>query len=338
MSTTEKKGKAKGGEARAQKLTPARRSAIAKQGALAKKEQGALPKATHGSADKPLRIGDIAINCYVLEDETRVLSQRGLMDGLGIARGSSSKGGNQLTAVSLWLAQHELITPEVMKQLDNPIQFKPAHGGRAAYGYPATVLADFCEAVLAARSQGLMEGKVQSALAEQCEILVRGFARVGIIALVDEATGFQKDRAKDALAKILEAFVARELQPYVKTFPSEFYEELFRLYKLPYPPQGNKSWRPAFIGNITNDVVYNRLAPELLPELKKLASKAERRSRLHQWLTQELGHPKLREHLASIIAILKLSDSPADFQQKVNRIHPQRGGTLPLNFEEDANS
>jgi hypothetical protein len=39
--------------------------------------------------------------------------------------------------------------------------------------------------------------------------LLRGFARVGIIALVDEATGFQRDRTKDALSKILEAYIAK---------------------------------------------------------------------------------------------------------------------------------
>jgi hypothetical protein len=299
----------------------------------ARRQQSELPKATHGSADKPLRIGDIEIPCYVLEDETRVLSQRGLMGGLGMPQGKSRDGGNQLSVLGNWLRKNKLISAELADTLAHPIQFKPPHGGRPAHGFPATVLADLCEAVLAARSRGLMLEKSQAALAEQCEVLVRAFARVGIIALVDEATGFQKDRAKDALARILEAFVAQELQPYVKTFPSDYYEELFRLYNLPFPPAGNKSWRPGFIGNITNDVVYNRLAPELLPELKKAASRAERKTRLHQWLTQEVGHPKLREHLASIVTILKLSRSPAEFQANVNRIHPPYNRTMALDFD-----
>lgn len=251
-------------------------------------------------------------------------------------QGKNRDGGNQLTALGTWLSKNKLISADLASTLANPIQFKPPHGGRPAYGFPATVLADLCEAVLAARSKGLMRDRTQIALAEQCEVLVRGFARVGIIALVDEATGFQKDRAKDALAKILEAFVAQELQPYVKTFPSDYYEELFRLYNLPFPPAGNKSWRPGFIGNITNDVVYNRLAPELLPELKKAASRHERKTRLHQWLTQEIGHPKLREHLASIVTILKLSRSPAEFQANVNRIHPPYNRTMALDFDAPA--
>jgi P63C domain len=279
-------------------------------------------------------IGDIKIPCYVLEDETRVLSQRGLMAGLGLPRGSTPSGEDQLTVFANSLLAQKLITPDLALVLKQPIVFKPKHGGRPAHGYPATVLADLCDAVLAARAREKLQGDRLQHIARQCEILVRGFARVGIIALVDEATGYQADREKDALAKILEAFVAKELQPYVRTFPNDYYAELFRLYGLPYPPPGNnKSWRPGFIGNITNDVVYNRLAPELLPDLKRAASKHERRSRLHQWLTQEIGHPKLREHLASIVAILKLSRTPAEFQSNVDRVHPPYNRTMALDFE-----
>ena len=41
----------------------------------------------------------------------------------------------------------------------------------------------------------------QRHVAEQCRILLHGFANVGIIALVDEATGYQDARARDALAE-----------------------------------------------------------------------------------------------------------------------------------------
>jgi hypothetical protein len=162
---------------------------------------------------------------------------------------------------------------------------------------------------------------------------MRGLAEVGIVALVDEATGYQKDRAKDALAKILEAYVAKELQPWVKTFPSDYYEQLFRIYGLPFPPEGKPQWRPSFIGGITNDVVYARLAPALLPELKKAASKAEKKARLHQWLTHEMGHPKLREHLASIVTLLKISSTPEQFKRLVNQVHPRFGDTIPFDFD-----
>ena len=107
---------------------------------------------------------------------------------------------------------------DLISRMDNPIRFRAPTGGSVATGYEAEILTDICDAVLAAREAGALRAD-QLHIARQCEILVRGFARVGIIALVDEATGFQRDRTKDALARILEAFVAKELQPWVKNFP-----------------------------------------------------------------------------------------------------------------------
>ena len=329
------KGKAKGGKARADKLPAERRSEIARKGAEAKLALAKLPKATHGSADHPLEIAGIRIPAYVLDNETRVLSTRGLTAGIGMSVGGDPSGSGEprIVAFLRQLEQKGLDTKGLTARLKDAIEFQPPGGGRSAYGYEATILADVCDAILAARQQRLLPQ--DHAVAKKCEILVRGFARVGIIALVDEITGFQRDRDKANLAKILEAYVAKEIQPWVKTFPSEYYEELFRLYQLPYPPAGNRSWRPQFFGHVTNDVVYARLAPNLIPELKKLASKAERKAKMHQALTQEIGHPRLREHLASIVAIQKLSRTPDEFLANVNKVHVRYGQTIPL-FDEKA--
>ena len=335
---TEPTGKAKGGAARAASLTSQEKLAISRKGVEAKKELASLPRATHGSTDNPLKIGDMSIACYVLENDMRVLSQRGLQTGLGMSSsGGSTPGEQRLVTLLVSLAEKYKHDKDLSVRIDAlvsrlraPIKFRlPVLGW--AFGYEATILADICDVILAARKDGLLQ-KQQERIAGQAELLVRGFARVGIIALIDEATGYQKDRAKDALAKILESFVAKELQPYLRTFPSDYYEQLFRLYDLPYPPVGNKSFRPAFFGHITNDVVYSRLAPELLPELKKAASKAEKKAKLHQWLTQDIGHPKLKEHLASIVSILKLSKTPDDFRANVNVVHPRYGDTKNLDF------
>jgi hypothetical protein len=198
------------------------------------------------------------------------------------------------------------------------------------------VLQEVCEAILTARDNDQLKTEQDERYAVQADILMRGFARVGIVALIDEATGYQRDREKQALAKILEAFVAKELQPWLKTFPDDYYRELFRVYNLPYPPEGNPQWRPGFIGRVTNNVVYDRLAPGLLPELKKAASKQERKTRLHQHLTQDIGHPKLQSHMGSIVTLLKLSKTPDEFYALVDRLHPRFGTTGQLDFGSSA--
>jgi hypothetical protein len=78
--------------------------------------------------------------------------------------------------------------------MGNPIRFQAPTGGSPATGYEATILPDLCEAVLAARQEGTLRAD-QLHIAKRCEILVRGLARVGIIALIDEATGYQINRA-----------------------------------------------------------------------------------------------------------------------------------------------
>ncbi|MCP8350899.1 hypothetical protein DN387_21940 [Pseudomonas sp. FBF18] len=325
-------GRSKGGDARAKSLTPERRSEIAKKAAKAKADAKKLPKATHGSSDHPLRIGDIEIPCYVLEDGTRVISQRGIVLGLGMKYGSRAGGADRLTGFVQGKSISPFINNELLALIGNPIKFTHSGGGGVASGYPATLIADLCDAILAARTAGKLQ-KQQEHIAVQAEILVRGFARVGIIALVDEATGYQKDRAKDALAKILEAFVAKELQPYVRTFPSDYYEQLFRLRGLKYPPE-NANYRPQYFGTLTNDIVYKRLAPSLLAELKNQNSKDEKKGKLFQRLTPDTGHPKLREHLASAVTVMKLSKDYPDFIEKLNIIHPRFGDTLALDLDD----
>lgn len=332
-------GRARGAAARALKLTPERRKEISEAALAARRERATLPKLIKKGAD--LNLAGIMIPCAVIEgpsgEPLRVLSESGITNALLGSRSGASKRLKRKSEedgapLPLFLAPSQ-IKPFIDNDLESgPLQVvEYVDGDRVVRAFNAEALPAICEIWLRARESGALQ-KQQLPKAQQAEMLTRGLARVGIVALVDEATGFQRDREKDALAKILEAFVAKELQPYLRTFPPEYYEQLFKLYGLAYPPAGNKSWRPAFFGHITNDVVYSRLAPDLLPELKKAATKAERKSKLHQWLTQDMGHPKLKEHLASIVSILKLSKSPDEFKANVNIVHPRYGDSGQLDF------
>lgn len=225
------------------------------------------------------------------------------------------------------------VKPELAEVIKTPIRFYVPTGG-LAYGYEATVLADLCDAVLEARKTVKLNYQ-QDHIAARCEILVRSFARVGIIALVDEATGYQYDRARDALAKLLEAFVAKELQAWVKTFPADFYEQMFRLRGLDFPADTIK--RPQYFGVLTNDIVYKRIAPGVLEELKRVTPKDDSGRRKHKYfqrLTSNVGYPKLREHLGAVVAIMKLSDNWDEFYAKLNKHYPQYGETMMLPFSD----
>lgn len=329
-------GKAVGGKARAMSLTAEQRKAISAKAVAAKKEMATLPRATHGSADSPLRLGGIELVCYVLDDGTRLITQEGFLSALGRAKKAKGGQGASIDAgvdkLPSFLAAKNLkpfISNELMEST-TPVVFRTPSGVKA-YGYRADLLPKVCNVYLSVRDENKVLASQQH-LIKAADILMRGLAEVGIIALVDEATGYQRDREKDALAKILEAFVAKELQPWVRTFPPDYYEQLFRLRGLKYPPD-KAQYKPQYFGHLTNDIVYKRLAPGLLTELKQQAAKDEKKGRLQQRLTPEVGHPKLREHLSSVTTVMKLSDGYPDFLEKLNRIHPKYDETLPLDLE-----
>ena len=320
-------GRALGGKARMASLTPDERKENARNAVQAKAAMKKLPKVTHSGQ---LATSLINLPCFVLDDGRRVIYGRGLTAAIGMkGRGAGVSR----------VAEHKLIKAygddALIAAIDNPIKFvgkSPKGENKPTDGYEAHVLQEVCEAILTARDNNLLVTEQDQRYSLQADTLTRAFARLGIVALIDEATGYQKDRDKHALAKILEAFVVKELQPWLKTFPDEYYSELFRLHHIPYPPVGNPQWRPGFIGHITNSVVYDRIAPGLLPELKRLANKEERKARFHQHLSQDEGHPKLQSHMGSIVTLLKLSTTPDEFFAYVDRFHPRFGTTAQLDF------
>ncbi len=307
-------GASKGGKARAKKLSPKERSEIA---SLAAKRRWGIPRAEYNGE---LNLGGITIPCYVLEDGKRVISHRGLQTSLSMA----ISGGANKTASFVGRVESKVgAGTDLPARILEPIEFMPQSAGRSAFGYEATLLADICDFMLQARKIGALTAH-QANIAERCEILVRGFAKVGIVALVDEVTGYEKVRARNALSEILEAFIKDELGKWAKRFPDEFYSELFRLKGIDWPTSKNP---PQYVGHWTNNLVYSRLAPGVLDELKIKTPKdgrGRRKNRFHQWLTQDIGHPKLQEHIASVIALMRACDDWEQFEGMLNRSLPKQ--------------
>jgi hypothetical protein len=327
-----KLGAAKGGEARAKKLSPERRRQIAMaaiEARWAKAGKELVPIASH---DGEIQLGELRIECAVLADGRRVLSQRGVGRALGRKHGGGDfrrrEAGGELP---IYIGADNLkpfISKELASVVAKPILYRDPRNTYTAHGIPASVLPQICDVWLKARDAGVLKAK-QLPIAAKADILVRGLAHTGIIALVDEATGYQADRARDALAKILEAFVAKELRKWVKTFPADFYRELFRLRGLPYTGSVK---RPQYIGHLTNDLVYSRLAPGVLDELRRQTPRDEKgklKHRLFQRLTDDVGHPKLREHLASVTTLMKATEKWDQFVPMLDRALP-RYVSLPL--------
>jgi hypothetical protein len=311
----------------------------AKIQALREKRSGGRPKLPPKvSHSGPLKIGDIEFDCAVLDDGTRVISETKFMEAMGMYRsGAVSVRRKEASApIPLFIA-HKNLKPFVEKHLGGvhfellPYRTERGSPGR---GIPAELLPKVCEVWMDANKAGVL-GSRQILIAEKAEILFRSFAHVGIVALVDEATGYQYIRDRDALQAILDAYLRKELAAWAKRFPDEFYEQMFRLRGWQW--KGMKINRPQVVGKYTNDLVYERLAPGILNELQERnpkVSRGERQSKHHQWLTEDVGHPALAQHLYGLIGFMRASDNWEQFYRLVQRAYPKKGDNLLLPMPE----
>jgi hypothetical protein len=225
----------RGGRVRAEILPPERRSEIARMGGLARRLNGDLPKALDEGV---LKIGGTEISCAVLDTENRqrVLTQSAVMRALGRARQAKGRqyyDGDVNLPAFLTAKNLKPFIPNDLYVTSSQIEFQRKGGGKA-FGYPAELLPKVCGVFEDADNAGVLT-PAQQQIAKQARVLLRGLAEVGIIGLVDEATGYQEKRAKDELQQILSAYISPTLLPWTERFPIEFFREMFRVWGWPWP-------------------------------------------------------------------------------------------------------
>jgi hypothetical protein len=337
--TEEVTGRAKGGVARAAALTEEQRKAIGRKAAAARWDKAKdVPKSEFPGE---LKIGDMAFPCSVLSDGTRILTQSDFMSGMGMYYSgwvSKNRPAEDVAAdVPLFLA-FKALKPYVDRHLGDLQSITVAYrteAGIIARGIKAEIIPKICDVWLDAEENESL-GKRQKQIAQKAKLLMRALAHVGIIALVDEATGYQEVRNKEALRAILDAFLRKELATWAKRFPDEFYEQIYRLRGWQW--KGRSKNPPQIVAAYTKDIVYARLAPHILEELeiRNPIEDGRRRAKHHQWLTDDIGHPALAQHLHAVITLMRVSKTWAQFKHMLDVAHPKRGDTLQLPLMADA--
>lgn len=327
----------KGGRARAAAISPERRSEIASEGGKARWAD--LPYATH---DGPLHLGGATIQSAVLNDKRRVLTQSDVMRALGRARqakGRSYYDGDVNLPVFLTAKNLKPFIPNELYVTSSQIEFRRKNGGKA-FGYPAELLPKICSVFVDAYYAGKLTDP-QKKIAIQAKTLLSGLAETAIIALVDEATGYQEVRPKDELQKILAAYISPTLLPWTEQFPVEFFREMFRVYGWPWP-DANKPYKgpigPRYAGKIIRKVIFDNLPPGVLEELERrnpANEKWQRKSRMAQLLSSEIGHPHVEKLVAVNTTLFRISDNRKDFWKSYARAFPKVGDQLELDVTAD---
>jgi hypothetical protein len=300
---------AQGGRARAALLGPEQRSEQAKNAALIR-WSGAVH---HAIEEAPLDLVGMTFRCAVLDDETRVISGTEFMRTMGIYRsGALSTRRSEADDVHypLHLAFKNLRPfiledERLVEAIRNPIRYRSLNGS-IAEGIPGTVLRRILSVWVRAHQAGVL-GRSQARVAEKAQILLNGLADTAIDALIDEATGYQKRRAHDALQKILAAYVRPEFLAYQSKFPISFYEQIYRVMGWPF--DANSTARTAYVGKLTNKLIYEQLPPGVLDELRRknpIDPVTKRRKRKHfQFLTEDVGNLHVDKQITAVTTLLR---------------------------------
>lgn len=333
-------GAKKGGRARANVLTPEERREIARRAGEARWGKRAGPikideidQSNRKVSDSvveampfslfqgTLTIGDVFFECHVLNDHRRVLTHSAVVR---LITGGRDSGDLNRYFRSLPTLDRPIIE-------GRGIQFKIPGNPTVANGYEATVLVEICEAYLKAQDEGKLKPN-QEHLAKKAAIVIRACAKVGIIALIDEVTGYQDVRRKRALQLKLQAFIAEDMQEWAKTFPDEFWYELARLENTRY----SSRYRPLRWGKYVMAFVYDAIDQDVGKELRRINPNPRHGSNHHQWL-QEFGKDKLHDQLERVIAVMKTCDDMDQFRRAFARVFRKPGAPeqLYLDFEFD---
>jgi hypothetical protein len=318
----------RGGQARRDALSPSERSEIARRAAQAKwstpEERGLTPKAR---SEGVLPIGDVNIDCYVLEDRRRLVSKRAMARALNL----KSEGGNAFLKTLSGRRLANALGPELRIKINSPIHFT-RQAGDTAHGYEASVLIDLCTALIDARPDLLPS---QQFLSDQAEIIVRSAAKVGIVALIDEATGFIDDKRRFEYRELWQHFINENYRQWEAEFPKDLFDLIYKLYGLRrINPKSTK--HPRFFGKVLRKYIYQPLANSngaILEELEELNpvvyANGGRRLKLFQFLSEDVGIPALRQHIWQVVGIGRSVQTKEQFDRAFYSAFPQSRPVRP---------
>lgn len=282
-------------------------------------------------------IGDIHISCCVAIDEnngkaTRLITQTGMMQAIG--RQGKSQGEDRDSNLPSFLASTNL-KPFITKDLTatlRPVIYKLAEGG-VCHGYDARLLPKVCLVYLNANRAGVITPR-QVHIVQACQILIEALADTGIVSLVDEATGYQKERGANILQEIFSKYLRDNLSKWTKQFPDELYKQIYRLRGWPTFSVCKKKFMA--LAKITIDLVYERLAVGILEEMKRIMPRYDsgrKKGCYHQLLTAQIGIPALGQHIHTLIVLAQASSDWNQFYAMVQRILPKKSKILQMEFD-----
>lgn len=265
-----------------------------------------IPRVTHyGIA----HFGDVECEAVVLEDGRRGFVRRQMLQAIGL------KGNFSIPQLRPKLAE---ISAKALEILDNSgSTVLMPHGIKATF-VDAEIVPETAVAVVEQAANGKLHPQRLNMLAP-CLKIISALSRVGLTALIDEATGYQYHREPNALQDLFTRLIRQTAADWERRFHPEFYQAIYRLFKWHYDPSKPK---PHIVGKITQDWVYEPIFPsEIITEIKERQTS----EKMHQWLTEDGGLKLLEKQRDAVMMIALSSVDYADFNARCSVAFFRRG-------------
>lgn len=316
---------AKGGNARAERLSKERKSEIARTASLErwakKRSADAALAIAESSAELPkadwrgsLSVGGMEVPCYVLSSGERIIGRTSATELL-----TGIKGGGALEKYIGVNSLKPFLNYELTLERFVAFSLPEVEGlGKAVMGLRSDALIEICRAFVQARdaedrgTPGVKLTPRQREMAGRAGMFLAGVAKTGLDALIDEVTGYQYARPYDDLTVRLRLYLSEEMRAWEKTFPDDLWVQFGRLTNW----KGPVSSRPKYWGKLVNELIYDYLDPDVSQWLRENAPAPKHGKNYHQWLSEQYGLRKLMETIWRFIGVAGTCTSLSECKQK----------------------
>jgi hypothetical protein len=276
-------------------------------------------KALYGSPSHLLKINSIDLECYILDDNTRIIGANKLEKAFGL----DSKSDNSLYNFILNISRYSNVSDDIISVLQTPILFEillDDQTEKTISGYNSCLLFPICNCILKANSAGFLSVN-QLKTAKIADKILKGSETKLLSNWIDEVTGFTffKENAKSQFRNYLMKIKNDAAFEWVVTFTDVFYEDLFIFIQSNWH---DLSHNPSKMADFIYSLIFLRIDDKILADLRSTKPKRSYVNKNGVLLNRE--HPNLQQYNQNINSFLKESDfERSEFMQLLIKNYPK---------------